>query len=619
MPTSNLFAPPSEDELNGIKETVPVKPSGKVDLFGAPRPEELSSLSAKQQEAIAQQIEQDPEMSKGEALLHGAEQGVTAGFFDEAQGGMEGLGTAIGLKGLGGAMKDIQLQKPNLDWEAIKKAYTERRDSERSKVHQAQNDHGGMFLAGNLAGALAIPGAGSIKGATALGAATGLGTSNADLTDGDLGNVGKAALDTGVGAATGFIAGKAGEKLGKMLTPEATQARAATRATKALGMKPLQRNLKVGQAALDEDALPMIGGSNAIKDTITNKIGELENPIREILKSVSENTGLDNVVKKQIPIENIVNELAEQSKILVPETSSAAASRSAIDGLAEHYGSMLQDAAGDPSKLNEIRKLIDEEAQDVGVFLKKGQGYSPELKPKARFLADLRSEVNDYLRKIASDVSTGAGEQLGSLMDRQSPLITAKTAASKLVEKDIVHPPGSIMDAIKNPLTNPRAFGVGAATLASNPIAKVGMGAVIGAEKLTQNPIGQLGNIASAKLQNQMAKGLNTTAGKMVSPAVNTLTSKSLSSSGVQSGIQSIYTINNDNLKDIADHFSQQKGTESLGSALNEAISNGDEDAKNRIIFAMDQRPDTRSQLKELMSMQKENTDLLNNQSLDTE
>lgn len=574
MPKNNLFAPPSEEEL---KSFATEKPEQKQDLFAAPNANELSSLSPKKQAEIASQVEQGPKFNQLESVGLGALQGATLGYGDEAEGGVRALANLPGNK------KDL------------KALYQEYRDIARKRNGQAQEQNPGSYLAGNIGGGiasgLAIPGGASIRGATLLGAATGLGSSKADLTEGDIKG---AAIDTGVGAGTGFLAGKAGQALGKALTPEATQLRANTQAVKALGIKALPENLPTGQAALDEGLLSVMGGSKATLKGITDRMTGLENSVvKPTLKSVSENSGLGEAVAGRQSISDIVDNVAQKSINDVPASSTADSSKQAIQKTAQYWSQQLENANGSPQKLNELRKLIDKEARQAGAF-----GSNPELKPKADFLAQLRDAVNDEIRGISSDVSSGAGTALESAMERQSNLYDAKGAAEKLVNKDELNPPGSITDMLKNPFTNPRGVILGGAVASGNPMAIAGAVGTVGAEKVTGQPIGRLGNIISARTQNQLAKGLETQTGQNVVAGAQALTSKGMASSGVQSGIQNLYNVNDNKLKQVADHFSQQPNTKNLAESLNTAIDSKDEDAKNKILFAMEQRPDIRAQLR---------------------
>lgn len=127
----------------------------------------------------------------------------------------------------------LPLDDPNL-------TYAERRDFLRDRNKTAAEAHPRAALAGEIAGGLAsaavIPGGAAAGGARTLGqlakagarvgaaygAASGLGSSEADLTHGE---VGRALLDTGLGAAGGAVLGAGAEAAIGALKPVAAAAR----------------------------------------------------------------------------------------------------------------------------------------------------------------------------------------------------------------------------------------------------------------------------------------------------------------------------------------------------------------------------------------------------------
>lgn len=145
-------------------------------------------------------------LSKAKAAGFGAGQGALAGFADE----LAGVGGAVGEK----AMAALG-QAPDRPFGDM---YREARNFARNEYDAAKQQEPWSYGLGNVAGALGqVGGLGSVgiklaargKQAVAqgagLGALTGIGGSNADLTKGE---VGGAALDTGVGAGLGAAAGK---------------------------------------------------------------------------------------------------------------------------------------------------------------------------------------------------------------------------------------------------------------------------------------------------------------------------------------------------------------------------------------------------------------------------
>jgi len=151
--------------------------------------------------------------SMGQSVARGLEQGATLGFFDEMQGGAEAIGQALGIKGLGGPMRDLELQSPNLfDGDKFSEAYKKRRDQWRDDTKHAEKSNPTAYTASNIGGGLAtsiIP----IGSAASLGkaAATGLGIgalSGAGASEAD--NVKDFAIDTGIGGALGGVLGAGG-------------------------------------------------------------------------------------------------------------------------------------------------------------------------------------------------------------------------------------------------------------------------------------------------------------------------------------------------------------------------------------------------------------------------
>ena len=545
--------------------------------------------------------------SELESAGRGALQGASLGFADEATGAVKaGIGA-------------LQGEKPSL-----KELYKQYRDIERKKNDEAQAQNPKSYMAGNIGGGVAtafIPGLNIAKGATlgsaalkagAIGAAAGLGSSDAPDIQGDV-------VNTVVGGALGAGMGALGQKVGQALAPEAVQARASLQSLKALGGKAipdytpeaaqainkLGGNVVSGQSAvglsvLKQGKLPFTGGAAGTQKAITSGIEDIEdNSVQPILKSVSENSGLPEVVSKRKPIQDIVSDLTRDAKANIPDSSSKESVASSIDQVADYWKPRLENAKGNPSELNQIRKLIDKEARDAGSFRE-----SPTLKPKADFLNDLRDTVNTELRGISSGVSTDAGEDLAVNMQQQSNLIRAQKMADKLVKKDTLNPPGDIGDMLKTPVSVGKAVLTGSAAL--NPIGTAAaLAGKIGLEKATQNPISRLASIASARGQYGLS---STTVGQgvlKVGQGITSATAKAIPTSGVQTGIQSIYNTSHPQLKQIADKFTQDPKTQVLGKSLNDAITNNDTSAKNNIIFALEQRPDTRAQMREMLESQK--------------
>ena len=145
--------------------------------------------------------------------------GASLGFVDEFAGGLEAVGQAAGVKGLGGQIPYIGFSSngPTLDLETLRKAYTEGRDKERISQNEMSNAHPIIAGVSDLAGGLAtlpVGGAATLAGrigaASGMGAIAGLGSSDADLTQGEFSS---AAADTAIGGALGGALQFGGEKI----------------------------------------------------------------------------------------------------------------------------------------------------------------------------------------------------------------------------------------------------------------------------------------------------------------------------------------------------------------------------------------------------------------------
>lgn len=156
--------------------------------------------------ALREQEATAPKVSPLESGLRGAAQGASLGFADEAAGGLDYLKEGLGQIAKGGMLSDS---------DKLGSTYSEGRDESRANYDAAQKANPGTFLAGNLAGSLALPtgSLGLAKGA-ALGAAQGLGSSDRD-------SLGGLAADTALGAGLGGVVGAGTSVVGKGLNKAA--------------------------------------------------------------------------------------------------------------------------------------------------------------------------------------------------------------------------------------------------------------------------------------------------------------------------------------------------------------------------------------------------------------
>jgi hypothetical protein len=166
-------------------------------------------------------------ISKAESALEGAKQLGSFGFSDELAG-LLGSGLDLGQQGLNkvglASPSPVQVNQElasqgmtgDLGPQSILDQYRQFRDQERQKSEQAQEQNPGSYLAGGLPSAL-LTGSGVGLVPSVLSGAVGL--SDADVTKGEVGQLGKdVAIDSAIAAATlgtGKLAGKSLKALSK--------------------------------------------------------------------------------------------------------------------------------------------------------------------------------------------------------------------------------------------------------------------------------------------------------------------------------------------------------------------------------------------------------------------
>jgi len=161
-----------------------------------------------------------------EAGLRGAVRSITWGAGDEIGGGLEALGSMVGVRGLGSPyLKDVRLETDEEDKQDLSEIYSKMRDRRRDLHKETEKAQPGAYLAGQVGGGLAtalIPGGALLqatKGATTgakilAGAAAGgvgggivgAGESEAELIGKDK-EIGRFATDVAKGAGIGAVAG----------------------------------------------------------------------------------------------------------------------------------------------------------------------------------------------------------------------------------------------------------------------------------------------------------------------------------------------------------------------------------------------------------------------------
>lgn len=325
-------------------------------------------------------------------------QGATAGFSDELAGFTEGAGRAVGLKGLGGPMRDISLESegPTLDLEQIKQAYATGRDRERGALRQDSIDNPGVSVASELAAGILspinklLPG-GLVKQGAVFGGVNALGMSEAEDALG-------LAKDTGMGAAFGALVGKGVDKASPYLQKGAQKVGQGLKSgAESIAYASTGAKLKDFRVANDRDQLNEIGrwllDNKIIKaggtlDDVARKAGE---------KNLQAGTNLDDVYSEaKSKFGSGQNQIGFDPKRDKQSILSAAREE-------------LGDAVGAESAINRLSSYLDEVAarhgdeplnQAMGKYQKEVAEYLPEFK---KFIKE-RSAYRNAYGKAADDL-----------------------------------------------------------------------------------------------------------------------------------------------------------------------------------------------------------------------
>jgi hypothetical protein len=196
------FVPQQPD----VAPPVAQRPDSRADQIQIMRPDSLADKPADGPwTAFAKP--QKPDIGRGKALLEGLRSGATANFGDE----IAGVAAASGLPGwvpdpvrLAAGVVRAPFQ-PN----EARAAYEARRDEVRADQRASQDQYPGTYIAGNVAGAIALPGGAALQAATmpariARGAAVGAAYGGASGV-----GEGESLSDRAIRGATGAAAGAA--------------------------------------------------------------------------------------------------------------------------------------------------------------------------------------------------------------------------------------------------------------------------------------------------------------------------------------------------------------------------------------------------------------------------
>jgi hypothetical protein len=319
---------------------------------------------------------------KWETLGRSVLQGATLRFSDEISGAIES------------ALTD--------------KTYKQARDEARARNKAAEEAHPGLYTAGEMGGGLAtmlVPGLNIAKGASVAAAAgtaalagglAGLGSSEADLRPAAIsaGNVGRAAVDTGIGVAIGGAVGAAGAFLGKLIANAPTRAEAAELA----GLKgpEIQNSTKVkafGPRGQNEASIrQVLKGAPDVRDAITNDAGKAADLVDA--KIDASDTVLKHIYSqadsagKTIPFAEV--------KAAVAQVEAGYRKTGASKGMADAIkaaGDALEDVHGKTGSLT-----FEQLHNEVSLFGKQGFEGGPMFSVPAG--KQLKRDITNVLREV---------------------------------------------------------------------------------------------------------------------------------------------------------------------------------------------------------------------------
>jgi hypothetical protein len=412
---------------------------------------------------------------KLESFARGAAQGLTAGFADEIVGGIESL--------------------------ASDKTYKQARDESRANFAVASEANPVTSTLGSLAGGVgsaAIPGLGTVgsglAGALATGAKLGainaLGNSNADLTEGQ---VGDATLDTLKGAGVGALLGGATDVGSKALRFAGSKIQDAASKTfdpflqRALSFGAKTKDLREGGPLVDKlrrsiSKFDELGGFARAdgrlpgdKDLL-GRLTSLRAQTTDGLKKVVDGTG-----GLQLDIGDVVYGLDDATADIIRRATPDA--QPALQAKLDDIKRLVVDSEGDISKLLQLKRDSGGWAKfDATKPVSENQLYQAVN-------GALDDEVTAAIDLAARRVGGEKAQLLSELNSRYEAVSTLERLAFDKAAKDAAATQGifSLKDVAGG------GAGAAAGSLVGGPVgATLGYGAAILASKAVQSTEGRL-------------------------------------------------------------------------------------------------------------------------------
>lgn len=455
--------------------------------------------------------------STGESVARGAVQGATAGFSDEAVGGVKG-GLARLVRGMYNLGHSINPAVPTSDVDPVK-VYVDARDAERGKNAAAREAHPVAYGAGEIGGGLVLPG-GSLTKAAGVGLVSGLGHSDTkDVGDAAAGAVTGAAgygLAKGLGKVIKGAAGRVDQRSMDAVT-EGVQSKVANR----IGAER-DRMLTVLKDPAVQKALGDPGKLVEVAEAGLSREGMAADTLLAAADSAAARAagtaghGGMRVQDVAAPLEQFKNQLIQSS------ANPAAIAR--VDTLIEQFRSGI---GRDPKKLvpaEQVRRFLSDQIQRPAF---KGDPTSPDTTPVQEALQRASGVVKDALKDyVHKNLSAESVSVLQRSWDKSMALHLLQTAAEQQATRG-ARAPGAISGIaadLKSVRMSPEAA-VGA-MVGGLPGAVVAGTAGAGVRKAAA-PIDRfLAAGAGKHIGDAVASGAPRTAGALSQPVIDALTTK---------------------------------------------------------------------------------------------
>lgn len=440
----------------------------------------------------------EPQTRATEAGAAGFLEPTTLGFADELTGLLAKIGIGEGVKlgkafeAEGGEPQEVRAAKASgLQAQAAQPStYELGREAYRRRERLAKEERPGMYAAGQVGGAVAsalLPG---MKGASAgraaltgagLGAAYGLGTSEADLTEGELGG---AARDVLYGGALGAAGGAAGHALAGVAGPALGRAVAGAREAAGRGLQRFaERRAAKAAGAIQSDLSKMTPeqiqrfGRDVLEEQVVRFGSGAEATLqraREMLSKRGKEIGaaLDEVDKAGVPLD-----LNPVWRRINDDVASVLAGNPVLRRRAKLVTDAIEDLATAQregpvgfAKLHELRVTLDED------FFRGEPTAVKNLGRKLRRI--LESEIEDQMTAapglvavakpgdVSQQVARGLREAYETAKAPYGSLKTAVKVGKRAVQRQVGNRWISLTDYLvglaRSPVTGGAAVGGGA-------------------------------------------------------------------------------------------------------------------------------------------------------------